>query len=70
MEVSSSINAIQTNMNSFENNAVKISEGVENPADFARLLTDNISLEVGIDAQIRSIKTQEEVMGTLLDMMA
>ncbi len=69
MEISSNINSIQTNMNNFNNNVEKLSQGADVSESVSRLLTDNISLENGIDAQINSIKTQEEVMGTLLDII-
>ncbi len=70
MEISSNVNAIQTNMNNYENSVSRLADGVDVADDISRIMTDSISLEAGIDAQIRSIKTQEEVMGTLLDILA
>lgn len=35
--------------------------------DLSRVLTDNISLENGFDAQIKSIQTQNQVLGGLFD---
>lgn len=38
------------------------------PTQLSRELTDQISIENGFDAQIRSIQTKDEMIGSLLDM--
>lgn len=35
--------------------------------DVSRILTDEITIENGLDAQIRSVNTQNQMLGSLLD---
>ncbi len=70
MEISNNLNSIQAYMGDVENSVSRLADGVDIAEGVSRIMTDEISLEVGIDAQIRSIDIQERVMGTLLDMMA
>lgn len=56
----------------FENQAKTTNENTtaaneENSNDIARNLTDNISLQNGLDAQVRSINTSNQILGTVLD---
>lgn len=70
MEVNNNINAMQNQFNQLNQNAQSITDAglkANGSEDVGRVLTDNISLENGIDAQIASIKTEDEVFGTLLD---
>ncbi len=72
MEIYSNVNTIQNQMNQFNNNASKIAnagESVEKSSDISKPLTDNISLENGLDAQVNSIKTQDEMIGSLLNIV-
>ncbi len=72
MEIYSNVNTIQNQMNQFNNNASKIAnagESLEKSSDISKPLTDNISLENGLDAQVNSIKTQDEMIGSLLNIV-
>lgn len=72
MEISNNVNAIQNQLTQLNDNASSISNaGLNTNAseDITRALTDNISLENGIDAQIASISTQDDVLGMLLDVL-
>lgn len=59
----------QTTTNAVENgnSQVQSVDQTEETNDLGRILTDNISIENGFDAQVRSIQTQDEVLGTLFD---
>ena len=56
----------------FQNNGTgdvsAVSETTGSSTSLARELTDQISIENGFDAQVRSISTQDEILGTLFDM--
>lgn len=60
--------ALQTTLQSSgEGNIQAVSEQVDRGTELSRDLTDQITIEGGFDAQVRSIKTQDEILGTLLD---
>lgn len=60
--------ALQTTLQSKGEGSVQaISDTLERGTDLSRDLTDQITIEGGFDAQVRSIKTQDEILGTLLD---
>lgn len=82
MEISGNINAIGAYTNRLNDNAQELaSETFQNEAtdmptvtqansnnsDITRNLTDNISIQNGFDAQIRSINANDEILGTMLD---
>lgn len=72
MEISNNINSMQNHFNQLDKNSTTIANSSLQPEksdNIARSLTDNISLENGIDAQIASIQTKDEVFGTLLDIV-
>lgn len=84
MQIGSNINAMQNYMSEMNQNATSIAqtttnaiEGQQEPQeaqevsasqDITRDLTDQISIENGFDAQINSVQTQDDIMGTLIDM--
>ncbi len=77
MQISSNINMIQNQMSQLNSNATELSSvglvsentNANESSDATRVLTDNISLENGLDAQINSIKTQDEMIGNTLDIV-
>ncbi len=56
--------------NSAQGNVKAVVSSTNSPTELSRELTDQIVIENGFDAQIRSIKTEDEMVGTLLDMHA
>ena len=52
------------------NNLEVNSRDTNQPTNLTKELTDQIVIEDGFDAQIPVIKTEDEMMGTLLDMKA
>lgn len=68
------------NANSIAQTTTNATQGLDTPpseqaqevsqGDIARDLTDQISIENGFDAQIKSVQTQDQMAGTLFDMKA
>lgn len=83
MQVGNNVNSMQNYTNDMNNNANSIAQtttnaisGLQSPEqaqnvsasqDIARDLTDQISIEGGFDAQIKSIQTQDQMTGSLID---
>ena len=51
-----------------EGDVSAVSASTSKPTQLARDFTDQISIENGFDAQVKSISTKDEMLGTLLDM--
>ena len=61
--------ALQTTLQSSgEGGLQAVSEPLDRGTNLSRDFTDQISIGKGFDAQVRSISTQDEILGTLLDM--
>jgi len=60
MTISNNINTLQTNQNSMNNLA--------NEKDLTKSIPQQISLEKDQEANATTIRTQDDMMGTLLDM--
>lgn len=56
-----------TLQNSAQENVQAVSASTQAPTSIAREMTDQISVENGFDAQVRSIQTQDDALGTMLD---
>jgi flagellar hook protein FlgE len=56
--------------NEVQGNVQAVQSPTNGPTQLSRELTDQISVENGFDAQVRSIQTQDEMHGSLLDMRA
>jgi len=54
--------------NNVQGNVQAVQSPTNGPTQISRELTDQISVENGFDAQIRSIQTKDEMIGSLLDM--
>ncbi len=67
---STDYNSIDTDLQNDSNSVVAVSSFSENGTDLAKDLTEQIPIEGGFDAQVKAIKTQEEMIGSLLDMLA
>lgn len=61
------LNQITTNGLESNNAQTPLVSETDAPSSVGRILTDNISLENGFDAQVRSIQAKDEVLGTLFD---
>lgn len=78
MEISNNLQALQAYSAKLDENASDLSQASfeladsqkEQTGDIARNLTDNISLQNGFDAQVRSIDTKNEILGTVLDIIS
>lgn len=62
--------AIQTNISNQDNAVVAQSSQTENSTDLATELTDQITIDKSFEANANTIKTQDEMLGSLLDMKA
>lgn len=62
--------AIQTNISNQNNAVVAQSSQTENSTDLATELTDQITIDKSSEANANTIKTQDEMLGSLLDMKA
>jgi flagellar hook protein FlgE len=61
--------ATQTTLqNPTEGSVVAVNSRGENPTSLARELTDQISIENGFAANTKAIKTEDEMIGSLLDL--
>ncbi len=75
--ISSNVNSLQTNQTFMNNNAQNIansnttkpsdSSSEKSQTNLAKELTDQIVIENVNDANVASIKTQEQMFGSLLD---
>ena len=63
-------NSIETTLQSENNSVSAVSSLSESGTDLASDLTEQIPIEGGFNAQVKAIKTQEEMIGSLLDMLA
>jgi flagellar basal body rod protein FlgC len=63
-------NATQTTISDQGNAAVAQSSKTNNSTDLATEFTDQIALETNFEANVDTIKTQNEMLGSLLDMKA
>ncbi len=62
--------ATNTVLNSNNSNGVVASASKsDNPTNLAKETTDQMSASTGFDAQVKAIKTQEDLIGNLLNML-
>ena len=62
--------ATQTTITNQDNSVVAKSSQSENGTELATEFTDQIALDKSFDANAKTIKTQDEMLGSLLDMKA
>jgi flagellar basal body rod protein FlgG len=63
-----SFGALKTTLNNtVEGNVAASVTPTQNPTSLAREMTDQISVENGFEAQVRSIQTKDAMLGSLLD---
>ncbi|MDD2383637.1 MAG: flagellar basal body rod C-terminal domain-containing protein [Sulfurospirillaceae bacterium] len=60
--------ATQTTMNNNGSGVVAQSSQTGNRTDLAKEMTDQISIEKSVDANAQAIKTQDKMIGSLLDL--
>ena len=60
--------ATQTTINNNGSSIVAQSSKTSNVTDLAKETTDQISIEKGVDANVQAIKTQDQMVGSLLDL--
>jgi flagellar basal body rod protein FlgC len=63
-------NATQTTINNQNNTVVAQSSQTKSSTDLASEFTDQIALETAFEANTKPIQTQDEMLGSLLDMKA
>jgi len=63
-------NAIETTISDQANSVVAQSSTTQNETDLATEMTDQMVLGAGFEANADAIKTQDEMLGSLLDMKA
>lgn len=63
-------NATQTTINNQNNTVVAQSSQTESRTDLGSEFTDQIALETAFEANTKPIQTQDEMLGSLLDMKA
>ncbi|MCF6173965.1 MAG: flagellar biosynthesis protein FlgE [Campylobacteraceae bacterium] len=60
--------ATETTLDNENNEVVANSSQTQNGTDLAKELTDQISITKGIEANTQAIKTEDKLIGSLLDM--
>ena len=63
-------NATRTTMSNSGNAVVANSSKTGNPTDLAKEITDQMSIEKSVDTNAQAIKTQDKMLGSLLDLTA
>ena len=62
--------ATRTTMSNSGNAVVANSSKTGNPTDLAKEITDQMSIEKSVDTNAQAIKTQDKMLGSLLDLTA
>lgn len=79
MQIDNNVNAMKTYSQDMDKNAQNIASKTTNSLNeganqansgITRDLTDSISTQNGFDAQVKSINTQNQMMGNMLDIMS
>ena len=73
MNISPNVSALQTNqtnMNKSAQNVANINNGAQNPqTDLAKEMTDQITIENVAESNVKAIQTQNQMLGSLLDII-